>query len=152
MKNKMGWAGLVLAVVLVMGCRAHLEPGGAYAPVVTNLDGTITPSARANIEFFAVEASFKLAYVTADTAFEFERDNRLFLWRISPEIKHGLDGLRPQAVEVKRRYALARQAYEANPVPANLTVMQTILEEAKALAAAAAAALPVNGDPRALKP
>jgi len=138
---------LVLALAtltLMTGCKATLEPGGAYAPVVTNLDGTITPSARANIEFYAVDSGFALAVAMMDTADTFEKNNRLFLWKLSPEIKRGLDRVRPKASEVVRRYALARKAYEENPVPANLGVMQTLLEEMKSLAAAGAAALPTT--------
>ena len=127
------------------GCATHLEPGGAYAPVTTNVDGTLTPLSIADVGLFAADSAFDLAVSAMDTVFKIERENRVFLWRQSPEIKHALDSIRPQAVEAKRRYAMARAAYLENPVPANLSTLQTILLEAQALTAAATAALPATG-------
>jgi hypothetical protein len=48
-------------------------------------------------------------------------------------------------VDGKLKYAQARAAYIANPVPANLDALNTILAEVKALTAAATAVLPQNG-------
>jgi hypothetical protein len=138
-----GLAGSVLVVALVLsfsGCKATLEQGGAYAPVVTNSDGTISAVSAPEPVFFEIDAAFDLAYAAIDGAFKFERDNRDMLWKISPNVKHALDELRPKAADVVRRYSAARKAYMANPVPAGLDTLQRILAEAQSLGAAAAAA------------
>src|SRR4051794_27853928 len=100
-------AVLLTNAIYNVGCSStKLEAGGSFAPVATN-----SVSAASAIGFYAVDAAYDLAYATVDTAFNFERNNRAVLWRISPEVKHGLDSLRPQLDAVRLKYALARQAY-----------------------------------------
>lgn len=133
----------VLALSLGSGCGStKLESGGAYAPAATNGDGTVSATLAPDLGFYVVDSAFELAYSTVDAAFAFERNNRAALWKLSPEVKHGLDAVRLQASLVRLKYAQARQAYTANPVPANLELLQQVLGEAQALAAATAAALP----------
>ena len=133
----------LLAGPALTGCKsARLEPGGAYAPLTTNDDLTVTPTQAPDLGLFVADQAFDLAVSTMGVAFKIERDNRMLLWRVSPEIKHGLDRVRPQAVEAKKRYALARTAYLANPIPGNLDTLNTVLAELKALSEAAQAAIP----------
>ena len=135
---------LVLASALAFvigqtGCSStgnKLDPGGAYAP--TNGPVQVQP----DYAFFVVDSAFDLAYSTVNAAFQFEYDNRALLWKASPNIKHALDQIRPKAVDVRNRYIAARTAYMANPVPAGLSQLQSILAEIQSLATAAAAALP----------
>jgi hypothetical protein len=145
--------GLLIGFVAT-GCfgNQHLENGGAYAPgtniVATTADGTSTTNfvaaSASDLAFFQVESAFDFAYSTIDAVFTIERDNRLLLWKISPDIKHTLDKLRPEAVEIRNDYIKARIAYQANPVPANLSQMQTILARIENTAAAVQAAIPAN--------
>lgn len=122
-----------LALTVFSACHTtKLEPGGAYA-----LTNTVPDMA-----FFAVDSSYDLAYSTIDAAFKFERDNRLMLWNVSPNIKHTLDAIRPKAVEADAAYLRSRAAYIANPTPTGLTVLQEILSKTQALAVSAQAALP----------
>jgi hypothetical protein len=131
------------AAVLFAGCgTAKLEQGGAYAPAVTNEDGTVSAAAMPDYGFFITDSAFSLAYAAMDGAFTFERNNRAMLWQISPDIKHGLDKFRPQAYAVSLKYSLARQQYLLHPVPAGLTTLQTILEETQRLSESVLAALP----------
>lgn len=139
MKFAKRWLASVMLVVAFtltaagpVGCASRLEPGGAYA-----LEGQAPDKA-----FYAVEASFDLATSVVHTAFEFERSNRLMLWRISPDIKHGLDKLRPVAKQVVKEYGVAREAYLANPTPAGLSTMKTVLGRLQQTASAAQAVLP----------
>ncbi len=138
----MAVTALVVAMPLT-GCKtSRLEPGGAYSPVTTNADGTLTFTQQPDVGLYAADAGFELAYAAIETAFKFERDNRVMLWKLSPQIKHGLDSIRPLAVQVKFKYAIARQAYLQSPIPANLDALNTVLAEVRSLSAAAAAALP----------
>jgi len=115
-----------------------LAPGGAYAPV----DANGNPIQAPDMVFYNIDAAYDLAYSTVDAAFRFERDNRTLLWKVSPQIKHTLDSIRPQAVSANADYLRARAAYMANPTPAGLTALQTVLSKISQLATAAAAALP----------
>lgn len=114
----------------VMGCvtEKRLEVGGAYA-------GTAELAARP--ELFVLDASFDLAYAALDATFKHEKANRALLWKISPNIKRGLDKIRGQAGIVKGDYALARKIYEDNPTPAGLNEMQTALNKLQVLNVAA---------------
>jgi hypothetical protein len=94
--------------------------------------------------FYTVDATYDLAYSTLDAAFKFERDNRALLWKASPTIKHTLDAVRPQAVQVNAEYLTARAAYIANPIPAGLSTLQSILAKVQQLSVTATAALPKN--------
>lgn len=132
----------ILTATLGLGCAVgakRLEPGGAYAPVAvvttveTNADGTVTSVTTTNLvqlpdyEFFAVESSFRLAYAAIDIVYALERDNRALLWRASPEIKLGLDAVRPEVERAVKDYLRAREAYAAAPTPAGLSVMESFL-------------------------
>lgn len=126
-----GLAGLLLTGA---GC-AHtptLETGGTYA--ATN--------AAPDLAFYVADSAFDTAYSTLEGAFKFERDNRDALWKISPDIKHTLDKIRPTAWDVVQRYSRSRAVYMAHPAPANLTPLQTVVDDAQRLAATALAALP----------
>jgi hypothetical protein len=133
----------VIGLMGLMGCSStKLEQGGAYAPVITNSAGVVSLSMEPDYAFFVADSAFDLAVSSLDAAFTFERVNRAMLWQVSPQIKHGLDSIRPQAVQVKVDYATARAAYVANPVPANLSTLQAVLGKTQQLAGAAVAVLP----------
>lgn len=125
-------ATFAFTAAIPTGCKATLEEGGAYAPVGQAPDKA----------FYAVDAAYDLAYGAMDGAFKFEQQNRQLLWQISPEIKHALDKVRPQALVVARQYTAARKAYLANPTPSGLSTLQTTLSRLQQLSAAATAALP----------
>jgi len=136
-----------------LGCKigtSNLEQGGAYSPgsfIVTpdpSGTGTVTNFVATGIadkSFFVVDSSYDLAFSVVDAVFNFERNNRLALWKLSPQIKGSLDAIRPKAVDINLRYAKARQAYMLNPAPSGLTPLQTILAELQNLASAAQAAI-----------
>lgn len=141
---------LVAMTCFLAGCATKLAPGGAYAPasatITTNELGTVTviftPTSAPDLLFYGTDAAFMMAYSIVDAAFKFERDNRAMLWKISPDIKHGLDKLRPEATLVKRDYINARAEYVKNPIPPNLTLLEGVLTRANRLAASIAAVLP----------
>lgn len=120
----------VLAVSLSLtACKTpRLEPGGVYAP--TNSVGQVIYN---DIGLALADASWKLAYETVLGVMEFERENRQALWDISPDIKRSLDSIRPTVVDIRLRWNQARQIYEANPTPAGLTTLQTIMSEIERL-------------------
>jgi hypothetical protein len=133
---------LLLSLALVAGlgssCKnSRLEVGGAYAPVTGS-----TTNAAANLAFFQADSAYDLAYSAIDAAFKFEKENRAMLWKISPGIKHALDKIRPEAVNINRKYLAARAAYMAYPTPAGLGDLQTMLGQLQQLSAAAVAVLP----------
>lgn len=142
---------LILPVFLT-GCAGHrLQPGGAYSAgsFTTILDANgvtstvFTATSAPDFAFFAVDSSYDLAYSTLDGVFKFERENRAILWKVSPNIKHALDEIRIQAIAVNSQYLRARETYKANPIPANLGVLQETLARVQALAATAqTAAIP----------
>jgi hypothetical protein len=130
---------LILAALFLAGCgTARLESGGAYAPVDVNGAPLVQP----DYQFFVVDSAADLAYGTINAAFEFEMRNERLLWSISPEIKRGMDKVRPTAVEARNQYARARAAYLVNPVPANLTQMQALLAKLQQISATVTAVLP----------
>lgn len=116
----------------LMGCKATLQQGGAY-----NLTGSAP-----DMPLFVADTAYQLAYNTIDAVFTTERNNRTFLWSLSPKIKQSLDSVRPQAVAADQDYLKARAAYIANPTPANLSGVQAVLAKIQQLAVAAQAALP----------
>lgn len=134
--------GLVLLIgALSSGCKAHLESGGVYSPVSTNAaTGAVTSSP--DLPFYTADSAFWLAYTTLDTLFTIERDNRDVLFKVSPEIKHGLDAIRPTALQIAQGYLKARQAYIAHPTPEGLTGVNELLARLQQLVIAAQAALP----------
>lgn len=128
-------ASLVMFVTIAAlptGCATKLQDGGAYAAVGTAPDKA----------FYGIDASFDLGYSILDAAFNFERNNRAYLWSLSPDIKHTLDHIRPQATEVVATYGKARKAYMANPTPSGLTDLQTALGRMQQLSSAAQAVIP----------
>lgn len=134
----------IAPIALWTGCKSTLAPGGAYAPgnfvVATDPSGVTTTNFTAtgvsDKAFFAVDSAYDFAYSTIDAAFTFERENRLALWKLSPDIKHTLDKIRLQAWDANVRYFRARQQYLSNPVPAGLSTLQSTLAELQNLAAA----------------
>ena len=142
----LSWFGFWAAVAVMLAAVAlllsscvtseRLAPGGAYAASATQ---------TAQPELFTVDASFDLAVAALDTVFKYERDNRAVLWKLSPDIKHGLDQLRVQAVLVKKDYAVGRQAYLASPSPINLSALQAALAKLQGANAAALAILQTKG-------
>ena len=122
--------GALLAVTLgTAGCKTpRLEPGGAYSP--TNSVGQVIYK---DVGLAVADASYKFTYESALAVFRFERENRAEIWKLAPGVKRSLDKLRPNVVEVNRRWAIARQAYKVNPTPAGLTTLQTILAELQRL-------------------
>jgi hypothetical protein len=140
-------AGLLLATALVFtftGCQSKLQPGGAYAPTVTNSDGTVTATFAPDKAFFTIDAGFDFAYAGIQSLFAYERDNRAFLKSISPDIKKTLDSIRPDVVRAVVDYGKARNAYKANPTPAGLSTLRTIEGRVGQLASAAQAVIPKN--------
>lgn len=115
---------LILCAILVIGSACNkgtLQPGGAYNP-----NPSIVEPDKA---FYVADAAYKVAYTGITAIFDFERENRLLLWEISPDIKHKLDEIRPKAVEANETYLEARAVYKANPTPAGLTKLQTALSK-----------------------
>jgi hypothetical protein len=133
MKKLINLTLLLAALFALPACSTtKLETGGAYA----------VQGSQPDLAFYTVDASFDMAYAAFDTAFTFERENRKALWALSPSIKHALDAVRPTAVQVVKEYGTARKAYMANPTPAGLTTLQTVIAKAQQLAETAKAALP----------
>lgn len=114
------------------GCNSTLEKDGAYA----------TAGALPDKAFYVADAAFGLTYSAIDAAFTFEKNNRVALFRLSPEIKHGLDKIRPTAKLIVIDYANAREAYLKSPTPAGLSLLNTILAKAQQLSNAAQTLLP----------
>lgn len=134
------FAPLLAAVALVLlattGCnKTTLQPGGAYAPTNSVGAQVIAP----DVAFYQIEAGFKFAHQTIMTAFELEYDNRALLWKLAPDIKQGLDNIRPGFNEGVLEYSKARDAYRANPTPVNLKGMDFWLAKLKQLASTAEA-------------
>lgn len=148
-KTLVGFIALLsLSIGLWCGCKATLAPGGAYAPTVFTTNATTgvitTNQMPSDMAFYITESTFILAASTIDTAFRFERDNRAALWKLSPDIKHTLDKIRPDATQAVNAYAAARKVYMANPTPAGLDMLNTIMAKAQQIASAAAAAVKVT--------
>ena len=141
-------AAMLVAIALTVaavlsGCKSgKLELGGSYRPSTTNAAGQVVDAAAPDYGFFVVDLAFSTAYSAVDAAFTFEKNNRNLLWRVSPEIKHTLDKIRPAAWNVVQRYARARQIYLRKPTPADLSILQALLANIEKLAASAQAALP----------
>lgn len=127
------FAALTLLIGVGAGCRnpsAKLEPGGAYTVPAPDY------------AFYTIDAAYDLAYSSINAAFKFEYDNRAYLFGVSPQIKHTLDSIRPQALDADKQYLAARAAYIANPTPAGLTGLQAILAKVQQFASAITAILP----------
>jgi hypothetical protein len=143
--------GLFLAISLAFlssGCAwfsgktAQLEVGGAYAPLDvsahTNEAGQVeivTNAVRApDFAFFAADSAFDLAESAVQGVFKFELTNRVWLWSVSPQIKHSLDKIRPAVWDAIGKYTTARAAYVANPTPEGLATIQGIAQQLKTIA------------------
>lgn len=129
---------IFLIILASFGCHKTLEPGGAYAPTNTVPD----------MAFYVSDAAFSAAQASLDAAFTWERQNRLFLWSVSPAIKHGLDKIRPDATTAVKDYLIAREAYRAHPTPAGLDKLTTILTKLQQIQGAAWA-VSTNNIPKA---
>lgn len=118
-----------LFVTTGSSCRGdRLEPGGAYAPTqVDPLTGVVTPTSAPDIQIFIIDTLYKLTFSSVDLIFDLERSNERFFWSISPDIKHTLDKLRIPTWEINVEFHRARDAYDANPTPAGLSTLETIL-------------------------
>lgn len=128
-----------LSVSLWTGCKSTLEPGGAYAPVTTNAAGATVVSP--DIGLYTADSAFIAAYSILDLAFKFERDNRAMLWKISPDIKHSIDKIRPGAETAVQAYKAARADYIQHPSPQGLDLMNSIIAKIQQVASAASAAI-----------
>ncbi len=128
--------------ILLAGCKtSRFEPGGAYTH--TNTAGAVT----VDFALFYADNAFRAAHGTLDFAFKFEKDNRALLWSVSPDIKHGLDVIRPRAAAIVRQFATAREAYLLQPNPDSLSNLNGILDELQRLAAAAMAVVTTDHQP-----
>jgi hypothetical protein len=120
------------------GCnKATLAPGSMYT-------ATNAQPSTLDYAFYQVDSAFSLAYATVDTAFNFEGKNAAFCWSISPDIKHTLDKIRPQALNLARQYAKYRALYMASPSSANLASLQATLNSLQPLTAQAQTALTIK--------
>lgn len=136
-------SALVLMFLIPTACKTQLAPGGAYTHSITNADQTVTTTS--DVVLYNLDTSFKTAYDSINAAFETEYKNRDYFWKVSPEIKHTLDRIRPQAQQVVNDYAAARTAYLANPTPTNLSGVQAFLAKLQQLLLAASAAVAQSG-------
>lgn len=129
--------------MIASGCT-NLQQGGAYAPGEFTIaaDGTtnFNASASPDIAFYYADATYNSAYSIVDAAFKWEAGNRAALFKLDPDIKHALDSIRPTAWDIQKRWAVARSSYVLNPVPANLTTIQTIVDEIQRIVPAVTAA------------
>jgi hypothetical protein len=124
---------LLLPLGMLVGCgKTTLEPGGAYAQINQQPDKP----------FLIVDGAFDLAYTAVDATFKWEQDNRAKLWKLSPDIKHTLDKIRPDALKAKNQYLAARAVYKKNPTPAGLSDLQLILATVQKISASASAVIP----------
>ncbi len=98
--------------------------------------------AQPDMALFTADSAFKLAYTGIDLVFAFERDNRAMLKALSPDIKATIDIVRPQAVACRNAYAKARTTYIANPTPAGLDRLNSVISKIQQLTLTAQAVLP----------
>jgi len=133
-----------LGLALALGCSsARLESGGAYAPAVTAAaTNGVGQVAAPDIEFYNVDALYQFAWHAANAAFDFEYQNRMALFSISPEVKRELDKIRPLAVKANREYLAARTGYLQNPTPAGLDTLGTLEAKLMQISQAAGALMP----------
>lgn len=153
MKKIKNWFGVFIVSValsspLWYGCNSpSLQSGGAYSYSTTNLVAGTTNwvvTTTADLQLYQADTAFKLAYDTLNAVFLIERNNRTYLWNISPGIKHTLDSIRPGADKAVDEYLAARAAYIANPTPAGLTGMTAIITKIQQALFAANAAIGVG--------
>jgi hypothetical protein len=113
---------LVLLSVCLCGCKTTLQSGGAYATTGTN-----SVVQTVSVVFYNTDLAYKTSYMLVDAVFQFERDNRAFLWSVDPKIKHTLDTIRPQAVAADKQYVAARAAYLSAPTQVGLDNLSGLL-------------------------
>jgi hypothetical protein len=151
MKNHNILTILVFSALLAFaGCKTTLAPGGAYAPgyyTVTATSTNFVATGAPNTAFYVADQTFNAAYAVVDSAFKWEMDNRAALFKLDPAIKHTLDKIRPTAWNIAQRWAVARKTYEANPIPANLSTMQTLVAEIQSIIPAVTAAEALSATP-----
>lgn len=136
---------IAFAGLLTTGCQSpKLEQGGAYAPATTNVDGTVTALSAPDMALFVADTAYKIAYDAVDGVLKYEYENRAELSQKIPSLKPALDKIRPQVWKIEQDWAVARTTYMANPTPANLGKLQTILGEIQRLVPAVQAVLSVN--------
>lgn len=149
----LGLAGLGLAYALVVfvvaGCSsARLESGGDYAPLsVTNNAGQVLTNPAPDLAFYNVDALYQFSWHGINAAFDFEYANRAFLFGQLPEIKRGLDKIRPAAVKANADYLKARAAYVQNPTPAGLDALGELEARLAQLSVVAGALMPITNNP-----
>lgn len=137
---------LTTALLGTTACQnPSLQSGGAYAPGVSATNAqtgavTFTPTAAPDLQLYQADAAFYVAYTALDGACQLEYANRAMLYRLSPDIKHTLDKIRPDAWLATQTYLAARAAYLANPTPANASALTVGITKIQALSAAAVAA------------
>jgi hypothetical protein len=124
--------------LLLVGCKNTLAPGGAYAPIAQPGQPTQAP----DMTLFVIDSAYKFAWTTINTAFDLEKANRALLFKASPDIKHTLDRIRPQAKQADLEFITARTVYLTNPVPGNLDALNAVLAKIQQLTAAAIAVVP----------
>lgn len=117
---------LFVAGVLLAGC-ANLEPGGAYTPEGQAPDKVL----------YSLDSAYDASKSMCDLVMSYELNNEALLWSISPEIKHTLDKIRPQAWASFTAYHTARKAYLEHPTPAELDTLKEALSRLQQVAAAA---------------
>jgi len=140
--------GYCLLAISLTGCgHKTLEAGGAYAPAITNVDGTLTATAAPDYALLALDSSYDLAYETALTACRFEQRNRVLLRQLSPGIKKQMDQVRAEVWKLDGQWAVARKAYLAQPVAANLDPIRRILAEMQRWNAVATSLIPQENTP-----
>jgi hypothetical protein len=128
----------VLCAVFALGlagCKAPLEQGGAYYPTGQTADKPL----------LIADNLYRVAYTSLDLLFTVEKDNRAALWALNPNIKRGLDKVRNEAWEINVQWATARSLYKANPTPAGLATLETILAKIQQLVPVAQSILTNKG-------
>lgn len=131
-------AVLALCAVFI-GCKTPtLEPGGAYAPVDTNGVPTLLP----DVGFYTTDAAYRVVHSAGMMIFDYEKENRATLWKLSPNIKKELDKIRPEFWQWNGFYLRARNGYMLHPTPAGLDAMNTALAKLRQVSDASQAVIP----------
>ena len=139
---------ILLALGLTLGCNGkRLELGGAYAPATTNAAGQLVATAAPDFTLLALDSTYDLAYQSALAACRFEKANRALLRQLDPNIKTRMDSVREMVWRIDGRWATARQAYLAQPVPANLDPIRQALAEMQRWNQTARSLLPKESSP-----
>jgi hypothetical protein len=131
---------------ILSGCKSpSLEAGGPYTYTQTNHVGTnVVITAVSDLQLYQADVSFQTAYKAAIAVCNFELQNRDYLWKISPNIKHTIDKIRPQIWRAQVDYTTARTAYIANPTPAGLSGVDAVVAKIQQLLVATTSAITVD--------